>query len=99
MNSLTLTALLLLVLVAVCGAQYGSVHCRVGCACASDYVPLCGSDRRTYDNECKLRCQQCFVPGLVRLFEGRCEDRVIVAAASPLIPLVFPPFFPSTLSN
>ncbi|XP_039281847.1 turripeptide Lol9.1-like [Nilaparvata lugens] len=92
MNSFSLIALFLLGLMAVCiSGQYGSVHCRVGCACASDYVPQCGSDRRTYDNECKLRCQQCFIPGLVRLFEGRCEDRLLLAPAAPLIPLVYYP--------
>lgn len=50
-------------LVALTRAQLGSVHCKVGCACSDEFKPLCGNDRQTYQNECKLRCSQCEKPG------------------------------------
>ncbi|KDR21290.1 hypothetical protein L798_04264 [Zootermopsis nevadensis] len=75
-------------LVALTRAQLGSVHCKVGCACSDEFKPLCGNDRQTYQNECKLRCSQCEKPGLEALFSGRCED--VFAVPAPVITYTAP---------
>ncbi|XP_043641160.1 serine protease inhibitor dipetalogastin-like [Drosophila teissieri] len=41
-----------------------------GCACPSDLNPVCGSDMKTYSNECFLNCKN------VRLVrQGKCDDK------------------------
>nr|AHW57452.1 Trx-Inf4 [synthetic construct] len=47
---------------------------RNPCACFRNYVPVCGSDGKTYGNPCMLNCAaQTKVPGLKLVHEGRCQ--------------------------
>ncbi|XP_008185835.2 agrin [Acyrthosiphon pisum] len=45
--------------------------------CGEDFIPVCGSDGRTYTNECFLRRQACrMMPGLRIVFHGPCDQGV-----------------------
>ncbi|OQV15576.1 hypothetical protein BV898_10294 [Hypsibius exemplaris] len=42
------------------------------CACPLDYRPVCGSNAKTYNNACLLRCEQPYNPGMYQTSEGPC---------------------------
>lgn len=47
--------------------------CRCNAVCAPDFRPVCGSDGRTYVNECALRVEACKSRrGLRIIFAGEC---------------------------
>ena len=45
--------------------------------CPLHYSPLCGSDGRTYANECGFKIAQCYDKSLKYVKFGRCEDNDI----------------------
>lgn len=45
-----------------------------GCKCSREYVPICGTDDRTYNNECQLDCQRKRTPELGVQLQGRCDE-------------------------
>lgn len=45
------------------------------CVCTREYVPICGSDNVTYDNNCVFECEKKNNKGLEALFDGECGDR------------------------
>ncbi|GAU88332.1 hypothetical protein RvY_01048 [Ramazzottius varieornatus] len=42
------------------------------CNCPLDFRPVCGSNAKTYNNACHLRCELAYTPGLMQLSEGVC---------------------------
>ena len=47
--------------------------------CPSTLEKVCGSDGKTYDNECKLKVQSCSGDGsLVVMKQGRCGKEVVL---------------------
>lgn len=60
----------------ICRLDYER-HARCVCSefCSEDFIPVCGSDGRTYTNECYLRRQACrMIPGLRIVFRGQCDQ-------------------------
>lgn len=47
----------------------GSTDCTV---CTEEYQPLCGSDLKTYNNECELACAQRQNPSLCIIGYNAC---------------------------
>jgi len=49
-------------------------ECRYLCAtCSNDRIPVCGTNGRTFKNECRLRCEDCvYKQGLQVAYRGRC---------------------------
>ncbi|XP_063607238.1 PI-actitoxin-Avd5a-like [Penaeus indicus] len=43
-------------------------------SCPGTYDPVCGSDGRTYHNECVLESKVCFNPGLKFVRPGKCHE-------------------------
>lgn len=48
------------------------------CACSLSYSPLCGSDGRTYYNQCDFNCQKRFNRHLKILYPGKCTDTLSI---------------------
>lgn len=50
-------------------------NCRCGGMCAYDLKPVCGSDGRTYSNDCLMRVEACKSSlDIFVLFNGACKD-------------------------
>lgn len=45
-----------------------------GCKCSGEYLPACGTNDQTYENECELECQRKKTPELSIKFQGRCDE-------------------------
>lgn len=46
----------------------------IECVCSRAYFPLCGSDDKTYSNECTLNCARKSNENLSIQFQGECSD-------------------------
>lgn len=64
-------ALTFLVLVAVVTKAADLEH-SPGCNCPAKVDPVCGSNGRTYQNDCEFRCAQKLLPNLRKRHDGRC---------------------------
>ena len=55
-------------------AAYSGDRCDI--MCTMDYTPVCGSDEKTYSNECGLEVANCQNPSkeIKVLHQGRCSD-------------------------
>lgn len=62
------------------------------CFCTMEFFPLCGSDDKTYSNECMLKCAQRKTNGLELKHSGECgrENRISDETDSNMEPCVCP---------
>lgn len=51
---------------------------REPCACPDIYAPVCGSDGKTYANECELNCEKRYNADLTVVKRGRCEEDIVM---------------------
>jgi hypothetical protein len=49
-----------------CGKNCDNINCT------TDYNPVCGSDGKTYSNECNLKAAKCKNPSLTIVHPGEC---------------------------
>ncbi|GFT75410.1 hypothetical protein TNCV_3394031 [Trichonephila clavipes] len=53
--------------------------CRCNAICSPDFRPVCGSDGKTYINECSLRVESCKSRRSLRIiFSGECSSGEIL---------------------
>lgn len=58
-----------------CQSKPRAVNRRCPSFCQAIYRPVCGSNRRTYDNECQLRMAACRGEQVVKASEGKCTSK------------------------
>ncbi|GIY29334.1 hypothetical protein CEXT_704941 [Caerostris extrusa] len=58
--------------------------CRCNAICSPDFRPVCGSDGKTYINECSLRVESCKSRRSLRIiFNGECSSEPLCAKDCP----------------
>ncbi|CAG0892674.1 unnamed protein product [Cyprideis torosa] len=57
-------------------AQIEPVECSELSLCPAIYRPVCGSDGKTYPNECLLQARTCYDPNLTLVKEGPCDRKM-----------------------
>ncbi|XP_022345869.1 turripeptide Ici9.1-like [Crassostrea virginica] len=73
----------LVVLIAVANAAPVNTHCSL--ICPFIYLPICGSNGRTYDNECEMNVENCLnKTHTLRVSQGPCPGSTTDASAQQL---------------
>lgn len=74
------------------------------CACTEEYIPVCGTDEKTYINQCLLNCEKLKRAGLKLKHIGECSDEIKIPEGNddtfpispPLPELIIPDICPCT---